>query len=212
MRFEKWPRELILDPTCFMTKEYFEGTILIAKSEKIDRLWIPQYLFKGKNLLDTLITWKPERAGDWFAWISTNQFNRLFSELEKTDKLSLFRTPEAKTPFRIALSEIEQENEAGAIMCAEILSFSFESEKAILLPELGLTDILKRSGNALLHFSKQAKEEKVAFFSSLFNGDILRKTDGLRWIIKGFLGFSSLVHLLPPEFGVASIALWVIDP
>jgi len=212
LKFEKWPSELILDPTCFITREHLEGTIEIAKSKKIDRLWIPQRLFEGKNLIDTLLTWKPERAGDWFAWISTEQFNRLLKELRETNKIYLFPTPEAKTPFRAALSEIEKENEIGAIMCAEILSFSFESEKVIFLPELGLTDILKRSGNALIHFLKHIKEEKVSFFSSLVNGDRLMKTEGLRWIIKGSLGLASLIHLLPPEFGIVNIALWILDP
>jgi hypothetical protein len=212
LRFEKLPSELILDPTCFITREYLRGTIEIAKSEKIGRLWIPQYLFEGKNLIDTLLTWKPERASDWFAWISTAQFTRLLEELRETDKVSLFPTPGAKTPFRAALSEIEKENEIGAIMCAEILSFSFESEKVIFLPELGLTGILKRSGNALIHFLRHVREKKFSFFSSLVNGDRLMKTEGLRWIIKGSLGFASLAHLLPPEFGTVSIALWVLDP
>lgn len=212
LRFEEWPRELILDPTCFIARQYLEGTVEIAKSEKIDRLWIPQYLFEGKNLIDTLLTWKPERASDWFAWISTEQFTRLLRELRNTDKVSLFPTPKAKIPFREALSEIERENEIGAIMCAEILSFSFESENAIFLPELGLTDILRRSGNALLYFSKHMKEKKISFFASLFNEDKLMKTETLRWIIKGSLGLASLARLLPPEFGVAGIAFWILDP
>ncbi len=212
LRFGEWPSELILDPTCFITRERLEGIIEIAKSEKIDRLWIPQYLFEGKNLIDTLLTWKPERANDWFAWISTAQFARLLRELRETEKVSLFPTPKVKTPFRVALSEIEKENEIGAIMCAEILSFSFESEKVIFLPELGLTDILKRSGNALIHFSKHANEKKKEFFSSLVNEGKLAKTEHLRWIIKGSLGFASLARLLPPEFGMVSIALWVLDP
>jgi hypothetical protein len=212
-RFEIPLDELILDPICFMNKEYFHGTIQLAKSSKIKSLWIPKHLFERGNLIDVLYTWKPERAGQWFAWISSNEFERDLDELIRTDKLLRFETPSAKTPFRTFLAQVEEENEMGAIMCAEILSFSFESERVIFSPELGLTDILKRSGKALIRFSNESIDRKQNFFASLVNGDSIKKTRGLRWMMGGFLSVASL--FFPPlgPIGVAGgIALWVMDP
>jgi hypothetical protein len=212
-RFEIPLDELILDPTCFMAKEYLQGTIEVAKSPEIKRLWIPTYLLEERNLIDALYTWEPQKAGQWFPWISSGEFSSDLEELVRTDKLTRFETPKAKTPFRAFLAEVEKENEIGAVMCAEILSFSFESERVIFSPELGLTDVLKRSGKALIRFINKNIDKKQDFFASIVNEDRIVKTRGLRWIMGGFLSIASLFYLPLEPVGIAAgIALWVLDP
>lgn len=211
-RFDKRPTELILDPTCFMKWEYMFGTVEMARSERINRIWITKFLLAKENLLDALYTWKPEGAGEWFAWISSEQFDRLFNELRETGKLHEYPTPESKLSFRKALFEIERENLIGAIVCAEILSFSYEHETPILLPEFGLTDVLKRSGNALIRIFNSARERKLNFFVSLVDTKAMVETKGLRWLLKGSLGLATLVHMIPSEYGIVSLGLWVLDP
>jgi hypothetical protein len=226
LRFKKRPKELILDPTCFMSRDYLEGTIEIAKSAKIDKLWIPEtlspksrHMYPDRNqeqmqyLVDTLMTWKPEKASEFFAWFHTDKFRRLNQDLIATEKLSEFGPKPDLEVFMKALSKIEEENSMGAYLCAQILCFSFREGTPILLPELGLTNILKRSGNALIHYLKDAKNKKFSFFCSLIGKDRLARTDTLRWIAKGYLALSSIVCPIPLEARVpASIGLWVIDP
>jgi len=225
LRFKKRPRELVLDPTCFMSRDYLEGTIEIAKSEKIDKVWIPEmlspkshrlpdaYSEQLRNIVDTLLLWKPERASEFFTWFHTEKFRQLNENLIATEKLSEFERQAEPGAFQKVLSDIDRENSIAAAVCTEILCFSFRQGKPIFLPELGLTNILKRSGNAFIHYFKDAKNKKFSFFCSLIGKDRLIKTDTLRWIAKGYLALSSLVYPIPIEWRLpASIGLWVVDP
>jgi hypothetical protein len=192
-------------------KYYLQGILELARTNYIESLWIPYYLLEEKNLIDTLYLWEPDLAEQWFTWINTNEFENTLKQLYETGKLRRFETPSAKTIFRSLLSEIEEINEAGAIMCAEILSFSFEAETMILQPILGLTDVVKKSGNSLIRRFNHCIDKKQEFLSSILGHEKLHNTRSLRWLLGGALTLVSLVRNFPAGEAIG-IALWVLDP